>query len=232
MKQDVVVAPDGTEVVVAPDGTEVTLVGVGTAVLLDTPRVRVWDVHLPAHGRHPWHLHRNPYVVLSIDGSSGRMDWLDGREPRHIVEYTGGAVLRPVSPVHRLTETGGKRYRNRLVELKELGENLPRVADIGEGGRSVEGVLPAGLEPLPDGRHPVLADDVATVWTVTVPPGKERELDLADVPHVTALIDADLEGAALEASVAEHPGGPLTLQNPDDGPRTWFVVSLDHLEDR
>ena len=56
--------------------------------------------------------------------------------------------------------------------------------------------------------------------------------EMGYVPHVTALIDADLEGAALEASVAEHPGGPLTLQNPGDGPRTWFVVSLDHLEDR
>jgi hypothetical protein len=220
------------DVVVTPDGTKVVLVGVGTSVVLETPRVRVWDVHLPPNGRHPWHLHHNPYVVLSIDGSAGRMDWLDGSEPRHIREYTGGAVFRPVSPVHRLTETGGKRYRNRLVELKELGENRDELVDVGPGGGSQQGIRPPGLEPLADGRDPVLGNEYVTVWTVTVAPGEEAKLDLAGRPHVTALIDADLEGEELQRSVAEHAGGPLTVQNIGDDPRTWFVVSLDHLEAR
>ncbi|WP_225753245.1 hypothetical protein [Actinotalea sp. Marseille-Q4924] len=220
------------DVVAAPDGTEVVLVGVGSSVVLDSPRVRVWDVHLPPHGRHPWHLHHNPYVVLSIDGSTGRMDWLDGSEPRHIREYTGGAVFRPVSPVHRLTETGGKRYRNRLVELKDLGENLAEVVDVGRGAQSEEGVLPDGTAPLPDGRRPVLRTDYVTVWTVSADPGTEQKLDLDHVPHVVARIDADLEDDELAESVTEHPGGPLTLENTDEEPRTWFVVALDYLEDR
>lgn len=220
------------DVVTGPDGIDVVLVDVGTALVLDTPRVRVWDVHLAPGGRHPWHLHRNPYVVLSIDGSTGRMDWLDGSEPRHIREYSGGAVFRPVSPVHRLTETGGKRYRNRLVELKDLGENRDEVVDVGPGARSEEGVLPEGLERLPDGREPVLSTGFATVWTATVPPNDKVTFYLADLPHVTALIDADLEGEALEESVAEYPGGPLTLTNPTGEQQTWFVVSLDHLENR
>ncbi|WP_207781912.1 hypothetical protein [Phytoactinopolyspora limicola] len=220
------------QVVVAPDGTEVELVDVGTSLVLDTPRVRVWDVHLPPGGRHPWHLHHNPYVVLSIDGSSGRMDWLDGSDPRHIHEYTGGAVFRPVSPVHRLTETGGKRYRNRLVELKELGENRDEVVDVGPGARSERGSLPAGPQRLGDGREPVLSTGYVTVWTVTVAPGDTASLDLTRVPHVTALIDADLDGDALSDSVTEHPGGPLAVPNPTGDHQTWFVVSLDHLEDR
>jgi hypothetical protein len=99
--------------------------------------------------------------VLSIEGSQGRMDWLDGSEPRFISEHRGGSVYRPVSPVHRLTNIGTSRYRNRLVELKDLGENLPEPLDIRTDDVSVRTVLDTALDL--EGPHVLVALDTEDV---------------------------------------------------------------------
>ena len=199
------------QIVYSPAGEEIVLADIGLVELLDNPVVRVWDVSLHPGETHPWHLHHNPYVVLSVHGSPGRMDWLDGSEPRLLNEYRGGAVYRPVSPVHRLTNIGDRFYRNRLVELKDLGELLPEPADIGPGARSVEGERPG--PPLADGRLPVLDHPDVKVWTARA----GRELSLSGTPHVLAALDAE--------DVLFHPGGPLTLQGTGD----WSVLELSYL---
>lgn len=218
------------DVVTALDGSRITLVGVGSRVIADSDRVRVWDIRLEAGEIHPWHLHGNPYVVLSIVGSTGRMDWLDGSEPRNISEYTGGTVFRPVSPIHRLTNTGPGRYRNRLIELKDLGENRAAgVLDVGSGARSTKGEPPSGMPAPPDGRRPVLGTEWVRVWTVTVPAGSKRTLQLDDTRHVIAEIDGDLEGPDLAASVCETDAAVHRIVNDTSRERTWFVVALDYL---
>jgi len=209
------VVPVKGQIVHSPAGEEVVLDDVGQTVLLDNPVVRVWDVSLEAGETHPWHLHHNPYVVLSLAGSKARMDWLDGSEPRFLNEYRGGSVYRPLSPVHRLTNIGGRFYQNRLVELKDLGENLPSPVDVGPGDRSVEGQRP-GPE-LSDGRLPVIDHPHVKVWTVAADGG--RKLDLADLPHVVAALEPGADGG-----VSFHPGGPLTLT----GPGEWFVLELTY----
>ncbi|MCK2258344.1 hypothetical protein [Crossiella sp. S99.1] len=209
------------DLVISPAGEPIVLADIGLTQLHEDPRIRVWDVSLEPGACHPWHLHHNPYVVLSLAGSNGRMDWLDGTEPRFIFEYRGGAVYRPVSPVHRLTNIGDSCYRNRLIELKDLGEHLREPLDIGPGARSSLGVPPG--EPLPDGRIPVLRHEHVSVWTVTVHPGETRELDLSPGPHLLAAIEVDEHDPA--GGVRPHPGGPLTLA----GAGTWFVVELSYL---
>lgn len=211
---------------VSHDGTEVVLVDVGTDVLLDTDEVRVWQVALRAGGHHPWHQHHNPYVVFSIAGSTGRMDWLDGRPSRHIEEYPGGVVFRPVSPIHCLTNTSQGPYRSRLIELKSLGESRADGPwDVGVGARSE----PREAELLGDGRTLVLETEHVSVWRVTLPGSTSRVLDLRDVSHVLARVVVDGEPEELLNSVSEHPGGPVTIENdgPDDA--SWFVLSLDYL---
>ncbi len=202
------------DVVTSPSGEKIVLADIGLVELYDDNAVRVWDVSLEPGACHPWHLHHNPYVVLSIDGSDGRMDWLDGSEPRFISEYRGGAVYRPVSPVHRLTNIGKSFYRNRIVELKDLGEHLGEPMDIGPGARSVQG---ESEPPLPDGRVPVLRHEHVSVWTVA-----DATLDLAVVPHVIAAIDVDDNDPA--GGVRFHPGGPVELAG------EWFVVELTVLK--
>ncbi|SNY71299.1 hypothetical protein [Paractinoplanes atraurantiacus] len=185
------------QIVHSPEGEEIVLADIGLVELFDNPVVRVWDVSLQPGETHPWHLHHNPYVVLSISGSECRMDWLDGAAPRFLNEFRGGSVYRPLSPVHRLTNIGDRFYQNRLVELKQLGELRAEPYPVGGGARSVPG------SPL---EH-----DHVKVWTVRAP----AELDLAEVPHVVASLDAPLE-------VRFHEGGPLKL----DGDAEWFVVAL------
>ena len=145
------------DVVLSPSGEKIVLADVGSRVLHDDPVVRVWEVTLEPGETHPWHLHHNPYVVLSIDGSQGRMDWLDGSEPRFISEHRGGWVYRPVSPVHRLTNIGTTFYRNRLVELKDLGENLDEPLDIRPDDVSVRTVADTTLDL--EGPHVLAALD-------------------------------------------------------------------------
>ncbi|MFD4637490.1 hypothetical protein ACFWN2_09275 [Lentzea sp. NPDC058436] len=157
---------------ISPSGEEVVLVDVGQRVLHDDPVIRVWEVALEPGETHSWHLHHNPYVVLSVEGSDGRMDWLDGSEPRLISEHRGGHVYRPVSPVHRLTNTGTTSYRNRLVELKDLGENVPEPLDIRADDVSVRTVVDKALDL--DGPHVLVALDDEDV---RLDPGGPVELD-------------------------------------------------------
>ncbi|MGX6600994.1 hypothetical protein ACWKSP_02480 [Micromonosporaceae bacterium Da 78-11] len=215
------------QIVHSPTGEPVVLADIGLVELLDNPVTRVWDVSLRPGETHPWHLHHNPYVVLSLRGSQGRMDWLDGSEPRYIREYRGGSVYRPVSPVHRLTNIGDRFYQNRLVELKELGELRPEPVEFGEGARSVEGERPG--PQLADGRLPVLRHPHVSVWTVQVEAGQDRALDLGAVPHVLASTEPAPLDQDPTGGVRFHQGGPLTLRNPSADPLGWFVVELTHL---
>ncbi|MBG6096828.1 hypothetical protein [Nocardioides luteus] len=217
------------DIVYSPEGEKIELVDIGITVLVDNPVVRVWDVTLEGHAQHPWHLHHNPYVVLSLQGSDGRMDWLDGSPERFISEYRGGAVYRPTSPVHRLTNLRDNTYQNRLVELKDLGELLPEPLDIGEGARSVEGEA-AGPD-LTDGRRPVLDHPHVKVWTVDVQGNQSVDLQLAELPHVLALVDAPDPAQESTGGVVYHDGGQLDLANSSADVQTWFVVELTYLAD-
>lgn len=217
------------DIVYTLQGERIELVDIGMTVLVDNPVVRVWDVTLQGHAQHPWHLHHNPYVVLSLQGSEGRMDWLDGSPERFISEYRGGAVYRPTSPVHRLTNLRDCVYQNRLVELKHLRELLPEPVDIGEGARSIEGEV-IGPE-LPDGRRPVIEHPHVKVWTVDVESGAKVDLELTEVPHVLALVDAPDPATDPSGGVRHHEGGPLTLDNEAAERQTWFVTELTYLND-
>jgi hypothetical protein len=55
------------DIVISPSGEEIVLVDVGQVVLYDDPLVRVWEVALEPGETHSWHLHHNPYVVLSVE---------------------------------------------------------------------------------------------------------------------------------------------------------------------
>ena len=216
------------DVVRAPDGTEIVLDDVGQRVLLEHPLVRVWDISLtPAQSQH-WHLHGNPYVILSVEASPGRMDWLDGSPARYVDEYVGGSVYRASGPVHRLTNIGGAHYRNRLVEFKELGENRPPGVDVGAGVRSVRGERPP-VPPPGDDRLAVLTHPHTTVWQVDVPARSTTALRLAAVPHVLVALTAPGSEEDPASGVRFHLGGAADLANPDDGVASWFVVELTHL---
>jgi hypothetical protein len=181
--------------VLAPDGTEIVLGEIGTRVLLENSRVRVWEVALDGGEAQAWHLHHNPYVVLCLATSPCHMDWLDGSPARQLSETVGGSVYRPVSPVHMLTNDGDGPYRNRLVELLDLGEEasgepytvaegVPAESAFGEAGESPTKTVVD--EPDVRVQHVTPEPGTSYTWHTGAYPALVVDLDLA-TPTVTYL---------------------------------------------
>jgi quercetin dioxygenase-like cupin family protein len=198
------------QTVTGPAGQRIVLAEIGQTVMLDNDRVKVWDVTLAPGESQPWHLHHNPYLVINLEASPGRMDWLDGAPSRYLQEYVGGVVFRPTSPVHMLTNVGTTRYRNRLVELKDIGEDavgdvvpalVPRPA------RPAEIVIgPEGEEIKlgPVGQHIVFETDLVRVWETVLDPGVRLPWHRHQGPHVElALEPAQIRIERLDGAPAE-----------------------------
>ncbi|WP_326557931.1 hypothetical protein [Micromonospora sp. NBC_01796] len=204
-------------IVQAPDGQPVVLGEIGQRVLLVNPRVRVWEVRLAPGESQPWHLHYNPYVVLNLETSPCRMDWLDGSPARFLSEQVGGVVHRPVSPVHMLTNHGEANYRNRIVELLDLGEEASGVPDpvVSPARPATGGLIPTE----------VFADDEVRVRGVEVEPGTRHRWQAGDVPVVViGLSHPDTDGVHYLA-----PGGQHEFAADATGPHTFRLVELTYL---
>ena len=203
----------------APDGHSVVLGEIGQRVLLENPRVRVWEVQLAPGEAQPWHLHHNPYVVLCLATSPCRMDWLDGSPPRFLSEQVGGVVHRPVSPVHMLTNRGGTHYRNRIIELLDLGEEATGVPDPIHA--------PADGPPATDdaGATVVFEDDEVRVRAIEVAPGAHLRWQVRDIPAVViSLSDPDRDGVHYLAPGEQH---VFTADGPTS--HTYRLVELTYL---
>ena len=107
-----------------PDGSEVTLGDVGQEIILENEHTRVWHISLDPGESQPWHLHHNPYLVIAIEAADNRITYTDGTF-RDVHEFVGRTIEMDPSPVHMLTNVGQTRYLSRLIEFKDLGENLP-----------------------------------------------------------------------------------------------------------
>jgi quercetin dioxygenase-like cupin family protein len=204
------------QIVTDPDGEKVTLGEIGQTVLLDNERIRVWEVALEPGATQPWHLHHNPYLVVCLASSPCHMDWLSGDPARHIEETVGGVVYRPPSPVHMLTNDGDRDYRNRLVELKDLGEEA--VGDLSCGGLHEIAALP-GL-PI------VFDEDKTRVYEVELEPGAT----LAVPPRRPPYLLVTISGA--DPDVSYHPAGTApTLTNSGRDPLVGRLIELKYLKE-
>ncbi|MFC0627130.1 hypothetical protein [Kribbella deserti] len=171
----------------APDGTKVVLGEIGTRVVFENTRVRVWEVALDPGEAQGWHLHHNPYVVLCLSTSPCHMDWLDGSPARQLSETVGGSVYRPVSPVHMLTNDGDAPYRNRLIEVLDLGEEAsgePQVRD-GDAAGALTASSGSGVpvrvvleEDDVRVRHVIPEPDASYTWVTGATPSLVVDLDL------------------------------------------------------
>lgn len=114
------------DVVAGPGGTEIVLGEIGHEIVFENEHVRVWEVLLKPGEVQDWHLHHHPYLIVGIEGADNRMEFLDGSEPRHMEETAGRVVYREAGKVHKLINEGQTTYRNRLIELKALGDGASR----------------------------------------------------------------------------------------------------------
>lgn len=190
----------------APDGTEVVLGEIGTRVLLENPRVRVWEVALDPGEAQGWHLHHNPYVVLCLSTSPCHMDWLDGSPARQLSETVGGSVYRPVSPVHMLTNHGDAAYRNRLIEVLDLGEETSGTPyDVPAGVAADSSFAEVGEVPA----KVVVDEDDVRVQHVTPDAGESYTWQTGAYPAL--VVDLDLATEPLAGLVYLESGESYTL---------------------
>src|SRR5690606_2044804 len=201
----------------APDGTQVVLGEIGQKMLLENDRVRLWEVALAPGETQPWHLHHNPYLVVNIQASPCRMDWLDGAPPRYVSEYVGGIVYQNVSPIHLLTNIGTTFYRNRLVELRDLGEHAvgdvrPKLVPNPERPGPETITTPDGrqTETGPVGHHVVFEADMVRVWEIVLDPGAT----LTWHRHINPYVVVTLEGSDIRVDRLTEQG---TSRTEEDG---------------
>ncbi|MFI5706363.1 hypothetical protein [Kribbella sp. NPDC051620] len=212
--------------VLAPDGTPVVLGEIGQTVLLENERVRIWEVTLAPGETQPWHLHHNPYLVVNVEASPGRMDWLNGAPSRYLQEHVGGVILRPTSPVHMLTNIGTTSYRNRLVELRDIGEHA--VGDVEPA------LVPKPVPPAPEvirtpdgaeastgavGHHIVFESDLVRAWEIVLDPESALSWHRQRNPHVVITLDGAetrIDSLTAEGPVDIEVAGSVRYREPGE----------------
>lgn len=91
---------------------------VGTALLHTNRLVNIWDVTLQPGESVPWHRHRFPYLVVSINsGQALIVDRETGSERRGI-GTPGGVSYDPGGAHHSLKNVGESALIDRLIEFK------------------------------------------------------------------------------------------------------------------
>jgi hypothetical protein len=135
-----------------------------------------------------------------------QMEWLDGSPARQLSETVGGSVYRPVSPVHMLTNHGDDPYRNRLIELLDLGEEASGEA------QTVADDVPAESSFDGPGEVPtkvVVDEEDVRVQHVTPEAGETYTWRTGAYPAL--VVDLDLTTASVDGVRYLQPGETYTL---------------------
>lgn len=89
---------------------------IGTRVLEETARVKVWALDLDPGESSEWHAHQNDYVFVVVEGGRLLAEYADGAA--HETDSRPGDFSINSPSTHRVTNTGGTRYRNIIIEIK------------------------------------------------------------------------------------------------------------------
>jgi 2,4'-dihydroxyacetophenone dioxygenase len=100
---------------------------VGTSLLHSNELVNVWDVTLEPGQSVPWHRHRYPYVVVTVEASQAAITDRETGEVRTADGTAGSVVYDPGGAVHSLKNVGPSVLRDRLIEFKSPGPRPPRI---------------------------------------------------------------------------------------------------------
>jgi hypothetical protein len=97
---------------------------VGDKILFENEHIRMWEVRLDPGQTIDFHIHRHPYLVVSLGGGDNEVETIFGNKiPTH--EPVGSWVyMDQMRPVHRLTNKSSVEYLSRLIELKAVTWDL------------------------------------------------------------------------------------------------------------
>jgi quercetin dioxygenase-like cupin family protein len=91
---------------------------IGTHLLHTNALVNIWDVSLQPGEIIPWHRHRYPYVVVTVDGSKTAITDKATGDVRNGAGGAGDVVYDPGGAHHSLKNVGDSLLRDRLMEFK------------------------------------------------------------------------------------------------------------------
>ena len=90
---------------------------VGTHFQYENEHVKAWSLILEPGEASPWHKHTMHYLFIVTEPGTLRAELADGSSSER--EYSlGEVVMGQKDAVHRVINTGDKRYSNAIVELK------------------------------------------------------------------------------------------------------------------
>ena len=90
---------------------------VGTKFQFENEHVKVWDLVLEPGQSSDWHHHTTNYLFIVTEPGTLRTEYDDGNVSENYLEL-GQVVMGQKDSVHRVTNAGGSRYSNAIIELK------------------------------------------------------------------------------------------------------------------
>ena len=93
---------------------------VGHRIVLENEHVRVWEVRLEPGETIGFHIHRHPYLVITLSGGESELETIFGEKITVIESQGSTGFIDEMRPVHRLTNRSQVLYLSRLVELKHI----------------------------------------------------------------------------------------------------------------
>jgi hypothetical protein len=97
---------------------------VGQRIVLENEHVRIWEIRLAPGETHDFHIHRHPYIVLSLGGGENEVETVFGATFRTDEPAGSTVFIDQLRPVHRLTNKASVPYLSRLIELKHITWSL------------------------------------------------------------------------------------------------------------
>lgn len=96
----------------------IELCEIGHSVILENELTRVWEVRLKPGETLGFHIHRHPYLVVSLGGGANLIETIFG-QTINVDEPIGHTTfINEKRSIHRLTNVSSVEYVSRLVELK------------------------------------------------------------------------------------------------------------------
>jgi len=134
--------------------------------------VRIWDVTVPAGDATLWHAHRNDNVVVTLGGANLRIETL-GAVPVEVEWKFGDVKFGKATYVHRAMNVGTTPFHNLTIELLKPPSGSPE---------------PKPQYPIV--RVPVLENDRARAYRVTLEPGQSTSLHTHTLPGLAVALTA------------------------------------------
>ena len=98
----------------------ISLGEVGHRIVLENEHVRIWEVRLDPGETIAFHIHRHPYIVISLGGGENEVETIFGATFPTDEPLGATVFIDQLRPVHRLTNKAAVPYLSRLIELKHI----------------------------------------------------------------------------------------------------------------